>query len=118
MNQLFESGGQSIGVSASASVVAKFNVQDHGSYCREASIARALTSPWRCCAVLCVCCGESLQSCPALYDPVNCSPPDSPLLGIFQTRILEWVTISFPRGSSPPKDQTRISCIGRQILYR
>ena len=56
MNQLFESGGQSIGVSASASVVAKFNVQDHGSYCREASIARALTSPYSCFAVEVLCC--------------------------------------------------------------
>ena len=35
MNQLFESGGQSIGVSASASVAARFNFQDHGSYCKE-----------------------------------------------------------------------------------
>ena len=54
MNQLFESGGQSIGVSASASVVAKFNVQDHGSYCREASIARALTLSLLLCCVCAV----------------------------------------------------------------
>ena len=30
---------------------------------------------------------------------------------------MEWVTISFTRGSSQPRDQTHISCIGRQILY-
>ena len=38
----------------------------------------------------------------------------------FQARIVEWVTVSFSRGSSPPKDQTHISsisCIDRQILY-
>ena len=35
----------------------------------------------------------------------------------FQVRILEWVAISFSRGSSRPRDRTRISCIGRQIFY-
>ena len=35
------------------------------------------------------------QSCPTLCDPVNCSPPGSFVLGIFQARILEWVAISF-----------------------
>ena len=34
-----------------------------------------------------------------------------------QARILEWVAISFSRGSSWPRDQTRVSCIGRQIYY-
>ena len=38
--------------------------------------------------------------------------------GISQARILEWVAISFFTGSSQPRDQTHISCIGRQILYR
>ena len=37
--------------------------------------------------------------------------------GISQARILQWVTISFSRGSSSPRGQTHISCIGRQILY-
>ena len=40
------------------------------------------------------------QSCPALYDPTDCSPPGSSVHGIFQTTILEWVAISFSRGSS------------------
>ena len=35
----------------------------------------------------------------------------------FQARILEWVTISFSRGSSQPRDQTHIFCIGRWVLY-
>ena len=37
--------------------------------------------------------------------------------GISQARILEWVAISFSRGSSQPRDGTCVSCIGRQILY-
>ena len=41
-------------------------------------------------------------------------------MGIFHTRILEWIPMPSSRGSSQPKDQTRISyvyCIGRQVLY-
>ena len=38
---------------------------------------------------------KSLQSCPTLCDPIDGSPPGSPLLGILQARILEWVAISF-----------------------
>ena len=43
--------------------------------------------------------------------------PGSSVHGISQARILEWVAISFSRGSSWPRDQTHVSCIGRQILY-
>ena len=43
---------------------------------------------------------EVAQSCPALCDPVDCSPPCSSVHGIFQARVLEWVAISFSRGSS------------------
>ena len=43
--------------------------------------------------------------------------PGSSVHGIFQARILEWVAISYSRGSSWPRDQTFISWIGRQILY-
>ena len=39
------------------------------------------------------------QSCPTLYDPLDCSPPDSSVHGIIQTRILEWVAVSFSRES-------------------
>ena len=48
---------------------------------------------------------------------MDCSLPGSSVHGTFQARILEWVAISSSRGSSPPRDPTRISCIGRQILY-
>ena len=58
------------------------------------------------------------QSCPTLCNSMNCSPPGSSVHGIFQARILEWVAISFSRGSSRPRDRIWVSCIGRQILYR
>ena len=38
---------------------------------------------------------KSLQSCPTLCDPIDSSPPGSPIPGILQARILEWVAISF-----------------------
>ena len=38
---------------------------------------------------------KSLQSCPTLCDPIDCSPPGSPIPGILQARTLEWVAISF-----------------------
>jgi len=38
---------------------------------------------------------KSLQSCPTLCDPIDSSPPGSPIPGILQARTLEWVTISF-----------------------
>ena len=55
-----------------------------------------------------LCCAES---CPTLCDPMDCNPPGSSVHGILQSRILEWVVISFCRGSSQPKDQTQVSCI-------
>ena len=60
---------------------------------------------------------EVTQSCPTLCDPMDHSPPGSSVRGILQARILEWVAISFSRRSSPPKDWTCVSGIGRQILY-
>ena len=38
---------------------------------------------------------KSLQSCPTLCDPIDSSPPGSPVPGILQARTLEWVAISF-----------------------
>ena len=46
---------------------------------------------------------------------MDCSPPGSSVRGISPASILEWVAMSFSRGSSRPRDQTCISCIG--ILY-
>ena len=56
------------------------------------------------------------QSCPTLCDPMDCSLPCSSIRGILQARILEWVAISFSRGSSQLRDQTQVSCIaGRRF---
>ena len=38
---------------------------------------------------------KSLQSCPTLCDPIDGSPPDSPVPGILQARTMEWVAIAF-----------------------
>ena len=46
------------------------------------------------------CCCIVAQSCPTLCDPMDCSPPGFSVHGISQARILEWVAISFSRGSS------------------
>ena len=51
------------------------------------------------------------QSCPTLCDPMDGSLPGSAVHGIFQARMLEWAAISFSRGSSQPRDRTRVSCI-------
>ena len=56
--------------------------------------------------------GEVAQSCPTLCNLVDCSLPGFSVHGIPQARILEWVTISFSRGSSWPRDWTRVSRIG------
>ena len=48
------------------------------------------------------------QSCPTLYDPMDCSPQGSSVHEILQARILEWVAILFSRGSSQPRDWTQV----------
>ena len=59
---------------------------------------------------------EVPQSCLTLCDPMDCSPPGSSVHGILQARILEWVAISFSRGSSQARDQTQVSRIaGRRF---
>ena len=69
MSQFFTSDGQSIGASASASVL------------------------------LMNAAAKSLQSCPTLCDPIDSSPPGSPVPWILQARTLEWVAISFSNAS-------------------
>ena len=46
-----------------------------------------------------------------LCDPMDCSLPSSSVYGIFQAIALEWIAISFSRGSSQPRDRTRVSRI-------
>ena len=54
---------------------------------------------------------EVAQSCLTLCDPMDCSLPGSSVHGIFQAIVLEWIVISFSRGSSRPRDRTRVSRI-------
>ena len=70
---------------------------------------------------LCVCVRvKSLQSCPTLCNPTNCSPPAASVHGISQARILKQIAISFSRGISPTRGSNPgllVSCIGRRVLY-
>ena len=55
-------------------------------------------------------CFSVTKSRPTLCDPMDCSLSGSSVHEISQAGILEWITISFSKGSSQPRDQTRISC--------
>ena len=59
------------------------------------------------------CYAKLLQSCLTLYDPIDGSPPGSPIPGILQARILEWVAISF---SSAWKRKVKVKSLGRVRL--
>ena len=69
---------------------------------------------------------KSLQSCPTLCDPMDHSLPGSSVHVILQARILEWVAMPSSRGSSRPRDRTRVLCVSciagaigeAQILYK
>ena len=61
----------------------------------------------------CCCCCLAAKSCLTLLPPHGIS-----VRGISQERIVEWVAISFSRGSSWSRDWTCISCVGRQILHQ
>ena len=61
------------------------------------------------CDYECVC--LVTQLCQTLCDPMDCSPPGSSVHGTSQARILEWVAISFSRGSLCPRDQIQVSWI-------
>ena len=69
---------------------------------RTDSLEKTLPWYWR---------SEVAQSCPPLCNHMDCSLPDSAVHELFQTRIPEWVAISFFRGSFWPGDQTWVSCI-------
>ena len=56
------------------------------------------------------------ESCPTLCNPTDCSPSGSSVHGILQARILEWVIIPFPRGSSWPRDWTWVSYIAGRFF--
>ena len=57
---------------------------------------------------------KSLQSCPTLCDPIDGSPPGSPVPGILQARTLEWVAISF---SNAWKWKVKMKSLSRVLLF-
>ena len=57
---------------------------------------------------------KSLQSCPTLCDPIDSSPPGSPVPGILQARTLEWVAISF---SNAWKGKVKVKSLSRVLLF-
>ena len=59
---------------------------------------------------------KSIQLCPTLCDPVDCSPPGSSVHGILQARIVDWVPVPFSRGSLQPGDQTWLFCIAGRFF--
>ena len=74
----------------------------------------------RCVCYVQICACSVTKLCLTLCDPMNCGMPGSSVYGISQARVLEWVAISFSRGSSQSRDLTCVSCVscvGRQILY-
>ena len=62
-------------------------------------------------------CGLLAQACPTLGTPKDCSQSSSSVHGISQARILEWAAFFFSRGSSQPRNRTRVSCIGGRLLH-
>ena len=60
-------------------------------------------------------CPQSLQSCPTLQ-PHGRQPPGSSAHGIPQARMLQWVAMPSSRGSSWPRDWTRITCMAGRVL--
>ena len=59
----------------------------------------------------------SLQPCPTLCDPIDCSLASSCVHRTLQVRTLDWVAIPSPRGSSLPRDQTRVTGMDGCLLY-
>ena len=57
-----------------------------------------------------------VELCLTLCNPTDGSLLGSSVHGLLQARILEWVVIPFSRGSSQPRDQTRVSCIAGRFF--
>ena len=55
-------------------------------------------------------CAKLLQLCLTLCDPIDCSPLSSSVHRILLARIVEWIAITFSRGSSQPRDWTQVPC--------
>ena len=83
-------------------LILKLKLHYLGHLMQRADSSGDLNGKWR----------EVTQLCPTLCNSMDCSLPGSSIHGILQGRILEWVAISFSRGSSQPKDWTWVSRIG------
>ena len=59
---------------------------------------------------------EVTHSCPTLCNPMDCSLWGSPIHGIFQGKVLAWVSTSFSRVSSQPRDWTEVSCMAGRLF--
>ena len=59
---------------------------------------------------------EVAQLCPTLWDPMDYSLSGFSIHGVFQARVLEWIAISFSRGSSRPRNQTWVSHIAGRFF--
>ena len=70
-----------------------------------------ITEVWK---YLMLCYAKSLRSCPTLCDPIERSPPGSPVPGILQARTLEWVAISF---SNAWKGKVKVKLLSRVRLW-
>ena len=68
--------------------------------------------------VVCVCECMLAQSCPTFCNLMDCMLPGFSIHGILQGRILEWVAMSFSRGSSRPRGWTCISCIAERFFTK
>ena len=90
----------------------KGKMYDHWLRDQLAEIASEWWVGWKC-----VCSCWVAQPCLTFCKPMDCSLPGPSVRGIFQAKVLGWVAISSSRGSSQPRDQTRVSCMGRRILY-
>ena len=80
-------------------------------------VHRALSGTWQAvsdCYYYCCCLGA--KSCLTLCNPMDCSLPGSSVHGISQARILEWVAMSFSKGSSQHRNQTWVSCIAGRFF--
>ena len=70
-----------------------------------------------CCINVCMLCVQSLQSCPMLCEPMDCSRPQTPLsMQILQAGILEWIAMPSSKASSQPRHRTLVSCTAGRLF--
>ena len=81
-----------------------FNLREAGNL----AIGNNLDDPR---AIAAAAAAKSLQSCPTLWDPIDGSPPGSPIPGILQARTLEWVAISFSNAWKCKGKVKSLSCV-------